>query len=97
MKAASELFEARQFPGVVALVSDALEHAPDSVALLLMRARAQIALRRDLEAQTDLREIIRLDPQCGVAYRLIGELAVGVMRRDVGVSVAAHCLDEVAE
>ncbi len=85
MKAASELFEARQFPGVVALVSDALEHAPDSVALLLMRARAQIALRRDLEAQTDLREIIRLDPQCGVAYRLIGELAA---RRDENESAA---------
>jgi hypothetical protein len=50
-----------------------------------MRARAQIALRRDLDAQADLREIIRLDPQCSVAYRLLGELAA---RRDENESAA---------
>ncbi|HET9991362.1 MAG TPA: hypothetical protein VFQ65_22685, partial [Kofleriaceae bacterium] len=32
-----------------------------------------------LEAQADLRDIIRLDPQCGTAYRMLGELAA---RRD---------------
>jgi tetratricopeptide (TPR) repeat protein len=95
MAAASELFEARHFPGVVALVSDALDAdpggarpggaRPECIPLLLLRARAHIALRRDLEAQTDLREIIRLDPQCGVAYRLIGELAA---RRDENESAA---------
>jgi tetratricopeptide (TPR) repeat protein len=85
MATASELFEARHFPGVVALVSDALDDAPDCIELRLLRARSQIALRRDLEAQTDLREIIRLDPQCGVAYRLIGELAA---RRDENESAA---------
>ena len=85
MATASELFEARHFPGVVALVSDALDAEPDCVPLRLMRARAHIALRRDLEAQSDLREIIRLDPQCSVAYRLIGELAA---RRDEHESAA---------
>lgn len=85
MKAASELFEARHFPGVVAVVSDALEHDPESVPLLLMRARAQIALRRDLDAQRDLRDIIRLSPTCGTAYRLLGELAA---RRDENESAA---------
>lgn len=85
MATASELFDARHFPGVIALVSEALEREPGCVPLLLMRARAYIALRRDLEAQTDLREIIRLDPQCGVAYRLIGELAA---RRDENESAA---------
>lgn len=85
MATASELFEARHFPSVVALVSDALEHDPASVALRLLRARSQIALRRDLEAQIDLREIIRLDPTCGLAYRLIGELAA---RRDENESAA---------
>jgi tetratricopeptide (TPR) repeat protein len=82
---AQELFEARHFPGVVALVNDALHDAPDCIPLLLLRARSHIGLRRDLEAQTDLREIIRLDPQCGVAYRLIGELAA---RRDENESAA---------
>jgi len=57
------------------MCEDALEAEPDCVPLLLMRARAHIALRRDLEAQADLRDIIRLDPQCGLAYRLLGELA----------------------
>ena len=85
MATASELFEARHFPGVVALVSDALADDAECVPLLLLRARAHMALRRDLEAQTDLREIIRLDPQCGVAYRLIGELAA---RRDENESAA---------
>jgi tetratricopeptide (TPR) repeat protein len=76
---ANELFEARHYPGVVALVDDALEAEPEHVPLLLLRARAHFALRRDLEAQADLRDIIRLDPQCGSAYRMLGELAA---RRD---------------
>jgi tetratricopeptide (TPR) repeat protein len=85
MATANELFGARLFPDVVALVDEALSDAPDSVPLLLLRAKASIALRRDLEAQGDLREIIRLDPQCSVAYRLIGELAA---RRDENESAA---------
>jgi tetratricopeptide (TPR) repeat protein len=76
---ANELFEARHYPGVVALVDDALEAEPEHVPLLLLRARANFALRRDLDAQGDLRDIIRLDPQCGTAYRMLGELAA---RRD---------------
>jgi len=76
---ATELFEARHFPGVIALISDALDEEPEHVPLLVLRARANIALRRDLDAQADLRDIIRLDPQCGIAYRLLGQLAA---RRD---------------
>jgi tetratricopeptide (TPR) repeat protein len=57
------------------MCTDALEEEPECLPLLLIRARARIALRRDLEAQADLRDIIRLDPRCGVAYRLLGELA----------------------
>jgi tetratricopeptide (TPR) repeat protein len=76
---ASELFEGRHYPSVVALCSDALDEEPECVPLLLLRARAHVALRRDLDAQGDLRDVIRLDPQCALAYRLLGELA---MRRD---------------
>jgi tetratricopeptide (TPR) repeat protein len=72
---ANELFDARHFPGVVAMCSDALEDEPECVPLLVIRARAHIALRRDLDAQADLRDIIRLDPQCSLAYRLLGQLA----------------------
>jgi tetratricopeptide (TPR) repeat protein len=80
-----ELFESRHYPGVVAMCSDALEGEPECVPLLVIRARAHIALRRDLDAQADLRDIIRLDPQCGIAYRLLGELAA---RRDENESAA---------
>jgi tetratricopeptide (TPR) repeat protein len=82
---ANELYEARQFPGVIAVVTDALEDEPDCVALLLLRARAHIALRRNLDAQADLRDIIRIEPQRGIAYRLLGELAA---RRDENESAA---------
>jgi tetratricopeptide (TPR) repeat protein len=82
---ANELFEARHFPGVVAMCSDALDDEPECVPLLLIRARARMALRRDLDAQADLRDIIRLDPRCSLAYRLLGELAA---RRDETASAA---------
>src|ERR1700704_1083073 len=67
------------------MVTDALEAEPECLPLLLIRARAQIALRRDLDAQADLRDIIRLDPRCGVGYRLLGELAA---RRDENAPAA---------
>ena len=82
---AHELFEARHYPGVIALISDALDAEPEHVEALVLRARANIALRRDLDAQADLRDIIRLDPQCGVAYRMLGQLAA---RRDENESAA---------
>ncbi|HEX4454106.1 MAG TPA: hypothetical protein VH143_24755 [Kofleriaceae bacterium] len=82
---ANELFEARHYPGVVALVSDALDEEPECVPLLLVRAKARIALRRDLDAQGDLRDIIRIDPHCGSAYRLLGELSA---RRNENESAA---------
>lgn len=72
---AFELFAARHYPGVVAVCTDALDAEPECVPLLLFRARANVALRRDLEAQADLRDVIRLDPRSGLAYRLLGELA----------------------
>lgn len=82
---ASELFEARHFPGVVAMCSDALDEEPECVPLLLIRARARMALRRDLDAQADLRDVIRLDSRCSLAYRLLGELAA---RHDENASAA---------
>jgi len=82
---ATELFEARHFPGVVALCTAALEAEPGSVPCLVLRARARIALRRDLDAQADLRDIIRIDPRCATAYQLLGVLAA---RRDEHESAA---------
>lgn len=83
---ASELFEARHYPGVVAMCSDALDDEPECVPLLVIRARARMALRRDLDAQADLRDAIRIDPYCGIAHRLLGQLAA---RQDENDSAAA--------
>ncbi len=76
---ARELFQCRHYPSVVAVITDALESEPECVDLLVIRARAHIKLRRDLDAQADLRDIIRIAPSCAIAYRLLGELAA---RRD---------------
>ena len=67
------------------MCSDALEDEPECVPLLVIRARARMALRRDLDAQADLRDVIRLDPGLGLAFRLLGELA---SRRDENESAA---------
>jgi tetratricopeptide (TPR) repeat protein len=77
--AAVELYAARHYPGVVAACGDALETEPTCIELRVLRAKALLRLRRDVEAQTDLREVIRIAPKCGLAYRLLGELAA---RRD---------------
>jgi hypothetical protein len=82
---ARELFQCRHYPSVVAVITDALETEPECVDLLVIRARAHIKLRRDLDAQADLRDIIRLAPTCAIAYRLLGELAA---RRDENESAA---------
>jgi len=73
--AAAALFAANQFPAAVAMCSNALQHEPACVALLMIRARARISLRRHLDAQADLREVVRIDPDCEVAYHLLGEIA----------------------
>jgi tetratricopeptide (TPR) repeat protein len=82
---ASELYGRRHYPGVITLVSDALVHDPENIVLLLLRARSRMALRSDVEAQADLREVIRIDPRCSLAYRLLGVLAA---RRDENESAA---------
>ena len=79
MRAALELFGARQYPGVVAACQDALQDDPSNIHLRLLRARALMALRRDAEAQNEIRECLAIEPGLPTAYRLLGELAA---RRD---------------
>ncbi len=76
MRAAIELYRARHYSSVVAAVADAIEEDPDNHHLKILRARAWLALRCDLEAQQDLSDVVRSDPRCSTAYRLLGELAV---------------------
>lgn len=72
---ADELFAARHYPGVIAVCTDALIDEPACIPLRLIRARAHLKLRREIDAQTDLRDVIRFDPACAAAYYLLGELA----------------------
>jgi tetratricopeptide (TPR) repeat protein len=76
LRAAIELFRARHYSSVIAALSDAIEYEPGNQHLKLLRARSWLALRCDLEAQQDLSDVIRSDPRCSTAYRLLGELAV---------------------
>jgi len=77
--AARELFAARQYAGVVAVCGDAVAEldAGDRavIALRLLAARSLLALRRDADAQAEIRACLRLEPQCGPAFRMLGELA----------------------
>ena len=75
LEAARELFDARQFPGVAAVCAEALVEQPRDVSLRLFRVRALLALRRDATAQHEVSEVLRIEPGCGAAYRLLGELA----------------------
>ena len=85
LSTAAELLARRHFSGAIAMCTEGLAEAPNHVGLLLVRARCHVALRRGPEAQSDLRDVITLDPACGLAYRLLGELAV---RRDENESAA---------
>ncbi len=82
---AAELFECRHYASAVATCTSALDGDPTSVPLLLVRARCHLALRREADAQRDLRDVIRRDARCALAYRLLGELAA---RRDENPSAA---------
>jgi tetratricopeptide (TPR) repeat protein len=76
LRAAIELYQARHYSSVIAALADAIESDPANLHLKLLRAKAWLALRCDLEAQQDLSDVIRTDPRCSTAYRLLGELAV---------------------
>lgn len=89
---AHELFEARHHPSVVAVCSDALDLEPECVPLLLLRARSRIALRHDLDAQADLRDVVRLDRHCAIAYRLLGELAARGEENESAAQLFAEAL-----
>jgi hypothetical protein len=79
MRAAIELYRAREYPGVAVVCADALDHQPDNLHLRILRAKALLALRNDLEAQDELAECVRRDANCVAAFRLLGELGI---RRD---------------
>jgi tetratricopeptide (TPR) repeat protein len=85
LRAALELYRARQFPGVAAVCGEAIEADPDNLHLRLLRARALLALRNDGEAQSELAECVHRNPRCAMAYRYLGELGV---RRDEPESAA---------
>lgn len=76
LRAAIELYRARHYSSVIAALADAIDDDPTHLHLKLLRAKAWLALRCDLEAQQDLSDVIRTDPRCSTAYRLLGELAV---------------------
>ncbi|MCA9676052.1 MAG: hypothetical protein H6708_10815 [Kofleriaceae bacterium] len=85
LRAALELFRARQFPGVAVVCAEALEASPDNLHLHLLRARALIALRWFDDARRELTECVRIDPTAAAPYRLLGELAMRNDRPDSAI------------
>lgn len=92
IEAARELLGARNYSSVVAVATASLEEFPDDIEMRLLRARALLALRRDDEAQIDLRECLRRQTRCAIAYRLLGELC---FRRDELDSAAVFLREAV--
>jgi hypothetical protein len=86
-----ELFDAGHHAGVIAVCSAQLDLHSSDVALLLQRARAWIALRRIDQAQVDLREVLRLDVRCVMAYRMLAPL----LRRTHRLATARYALRRV--
>lgn len=76
MVAAAELLEQGHYPSVVAVCSAVLADEPDNVPVRLMLARALIWLRDDALATRHLGEALELDPLSGVAFQLLGEIAM---------------------
>jgi tetratricopeptide (TPR) repeat protein len=85
LRAALQLYRARQFPAAAVVCGEAVENDPDNLYLRLLRARALLALRNDGEAQKELAECVTRDPRCAEAFRLLGELGI---RRDEAESAA---------
>jgi tetratricopeptide (TPR) repeat protein len=85
LRAALQLFRAREYPAAAVVCGEAIDDDPDNLYLRLLRARALLALRNDGEAQHELAECVRRDPRCAEAYRLLGELGI---RRDEADSAA---------
>jgi tetratricopeptide (TPR) repeat protein len=92
IEAARELLGARNYSSVVAVATSALESCPGDIEMRLLRARALLALRRDEEAQTDLRDCLRRQTRCADAYRLLGELC---FRRDEFESAAVFLREAI--
>jgi tetratricopeptide (TPR) repeat protein len=76
MRAALELFDARNYASVVAVCDGALIDEPDNKHLRLLKARALLALRLDAQAQQELSDCLHRDPKSPDAYRLLSELAL---------------------
>ncbi len=79
LRAALELYAARHYAVVAAVCADALVDEREGLHLRLLRAQALVALRRDAEAEVELRGCLERAPRCAPAYRLLGEVAA---RRD---------------
>lgn len=74
------------------MATEALEAYPADVEMRLLRARALLALRRDDDAQADLRDCLRRESSCAIAYRLLGEMC---FRRDDFYSASVFLTEAV--
>ena len=73
---AETLFKAGEYERTVEFSQRALKLSPGDIDTRLFYSRALMALRKDVLAQKELRQCIRILPHSGLAYRLLGELSL---------------------
>lgn len=90
--AAQQMYRAQQYTGVASLCADVLECEPDNLDLRILRARALLALRRDEEAQRELRCILRWNSETAEVFSLLSELAIRRGKLDAAVTFLKQAL-----
>ena len=76
IQTATELYHRRHYTTVLAVLRDVVTEHPDCIEIRLLRARSFAALRRDGEAQRELRHALSIAPKHPAPYQLLGELAL---------------------
>lgn len=73
---AADLFSAGEYQHAAKHCENVLKLSPGDVETRIYLARSLMALRKNEAAQQELRQCIRIMPQLGIAYRLLGELTL---------------------
>jgi tetratricopeptide (TPR) repeat protein len=81
------LVQLEELEGALAVLNDALRHAPDQTEFLVLRGGLYANLRLYPEADTDLRRVLRLYPSHAPAHLELGRL---LWRKGLAAEAAVH-------
>jgi len=81
------LLQLEELEGALAVLNDALRHAPDQTEFLVLRGGIYASLRLYPEADADLRRVLRLYPSHAPAHLELGRL---LWRKGLAAEAATH-------